>query len=129
MRWQTIEKPASLNKSLDSDLIVEAISDDLNTPLALSTIATQLSEIDECLLAKDDSAVLEKYLSVIDKALGLSLLDEPDVSSEQKVLLAKRQDARLVNDWQTADKLRAELHGHGLAIRDSEDGQIWSRLK
>ena len=67
-------------------------------------------------------------MAQIDEMLGLSLNNRPDISEEQKALIEKRQTAKDDKDYKTADQIRDELSSQGLAIRDTDYGQIWSRI-
>jgi cysteinyl-tRNA synthetase len=48
----------------------------------------------------------------------------PDKGVEE--LIIKREEARRVKDWETADRLRKELKDKmGIEVIDTKDGTIW----
>ncbi len=105
---------------------LEAINDDLNTPLALGVIWTMLKTEAK---SKDiyDLAIL------FDKALGLRLdvelkEEESDIPAEVEALAKQRLTARANKDWATSDKLRDEITSLGYAIKDSKDGYEITKL-
>ncbi len=70
---------------------------------------------------------IEEYAAAIKNILGIDLL-KPDVSSVQKDMLSLRQAARDKKDFAESDRLRDELKLSGLEVRDTDNGQIWSRV-
>ena len=108
---------------------VDAITDDLNMPLALS----HLHEVVKIASAQTDLNNIANYLSVIAKmdcVLGLDLLDISKITSssielpdEISDLVALRAKARLAKDWQKSDDLRDMLLSKGYIVKDSKDGQ------
>lgn len=104
---------------------LHALQNDLDTPGALASIDEAFAAIadgidEQCL------AALEALLGSIESLLGLPLAG-PDISDEQKALLEKRRYARNQKDWAASDSLRDELTSQGITVRDSKNGQIWSR--
>jgi cysteinyl-tRNA synthetase len=114
LRWQ---RTASTN-NLD---ILKSLRDDLNTPKALAGIDNYF----ETVSSKHKSPAIEALESIRD-LLGIDLLKD-DISKEQKQLIADRQKARDNNDFNESDRIRDELKKQKLAIRDTNNGQIWSR--
>jgi cysteinyl-tRNA synthetase len=106
--------------------IAAALEDDLNTPEAFRIIEETFSLIENGLPAGAEQA-FEKLLQLVDSLLGLELSTQPDISATQKDILAKRKQARDSKDWETADKLRAELKKQGIEVRDTDNGQIWAK--
>lgn len=128
LRWQTVKQPSWLDGAGYQQAILKALQDDLNTPIALSTLSGLAAEIDEKLLSADDLTAFEELLKFVDQALGLKLFDEPDITKDQKALLKERSEARDNKNWELSDKLRHQFSKHGLEVRDTPHGQIWSRL-
>ncbi len=103
--------------------VVEALSDDLNTPLALSR-----------LIAINDSAVL----TATGRLLGLFSYSERwphffldmDSGEEERVsrLVDARREAKDNRDFAKADRIRDELKAAGIILEDSPDGTAkWRR--
>ena len=99
---------------------LDAINDDLNTPLALGVVWTALKE----------PASKQIYQMVVDfdRALGLQLdKDYMDYSKqeipEQVVALAEqRKIARQNKDFAESDRLRDEISKLGFSIKDTREG-------
>jgi cysteinyl-tRNA synthetase len=65
----------------------------------------------------------------LDNLFGLNLLGTtPDITDEQKAILADRAAARANKDWGTSDELRAKLEASGITVKDTATGQIWQYL-
>ena len=100
-------------KDIDFTPILTAVSDNLNSPKACALI-------DEI---KDESL---HFWEQVDVLFGLRLYqDSPDITIEQKHLLALRSDAKVKKDYAEADRIRDELLAQGIAIKDTTNGQIW----
>ena len=100
-------------KDIDFTPILTAVSDNLNSPKACALI-------DEI---KDESL---HFWEQVDVLFGLRLYqDSPDITIEQKHLLALRSDAKVKKDYAEADRIRDELLAQGIAINDTTTGQIW----
>lgn len=100
-------------KDIDFTPILTAVSDNLNSPKACALI-------DEI---KDESL---HFWEQVDVLFGLRLYqDSPDITIEQKHLLALRGDAKARKDYAEADRIRDELLAQGIAIKDTTNGQIW----
>jgi len=106
--------------------IKEALNDDLNTPLALSTVDEVFSHLESHSIDKIDHDVLVQLLEAIDELLGLKLLDTtPDITDEQKQLIIERERVREEKDYAKSDELRDKLEKTGVIIRDTPAGTIW----
>ena len=106
----------------------ECLMNDLDTPGALAALAKQVSYMMTIPIPRHNGSNTGTALAQIDEMLGLSLNNRPDISEEQKALIEKRQTAKDDKDYKTADQIRDDLSSQGLAIRDTNYGQIWSRI-
>jgi cysteinyl-tRNA synthetase len=104
----------------------EAISDDLNTPVALTALEEVLG------MKKVDPAAKRAAIAEIDGVLGLDLLtltradlrirpkDATITEDEIAAALARRNEARAARDFAAADAIRAELAAAGVEVMDGD---------
>lgn len=106
--------------------ILDILSEDINTPGALSIIDEVFSNIEGYGLSSLSSRGLVELLSTLDNLLGLDLVGStPDISEEQKQLIAERLRARNLQDWAKSDEIRNKLQQTGISLKDVEKETIW----
>lgn len=108
--------------------ILQSMEDDLNTPQALSHLGELVSYMLKIPIPGVEGKYTDGTLAFLDRMFGLDLSNRPDITDEQKQLLAERQAARDNKDWQKSDELRDTLKQEKLDVRDTDHGQVWSRL-
>lgn len=109
-----------------SQAVVEALSNDLGTPEALSIIDDAFSRLDSKLLSDIHQFGLIELLTTIDATLGLQLMaSTPDITDNAKQLILQREQARTDKNWLASDELRDELLRQGIIVRDTTRGTIW----
>ena len=109
-----------------SKKVLDAISDDLNTPEALAIIDDAFDTVVNSKLNTLHQHALVSFLETIDELLGLNLLETtPDVTDDEKRIIIERQRAREQKDFARSDELRSQLEKSGITIRDTASGPIW----
>ena len=105
------------------------INKDLNTPELMAYMWKGLKDQSINVQTKLDS------LQYFDQILGLELLkieakkeEDVEVSSDLQDLLDKRNEAKKLRDFKTADALRNEIQAQGYAIIDTKDGAKLKKL-
>ena len=106
--------------------VINALNDDINTPLALSIIDEAFSQFDGKTPADIHERGLDQLLETIDETLGLQLRKStPDISDKQKQLIMQRLRAREDKNWTESDRLRDILLEQGVMVRDTTRGVVW----
>lgn len=130
LRWQPINNRHATLPDTDFEQylrrILEALTDDLNSPKALAVLS-ELSDARAEGIDANEHQVFEAFLTALDYMLGLQLMHTEDISTSQKKLLIERQQARQAKDWRASDQLREELLQQGIGVRDTNHGPIWYR--
>jgi cysteinyl-tRNA synthetase len=122
--------------------VVDALSDDLNTPLALS----RLSAIEDPAVLKASAALLgllsfkgeDWAKGRLPQTIRVPLLENEQtffpasvsagLSEDQiEARIAERTEAKKNRDFATADRIRDELKSEGIVLEDGSSGTTWRR--
>ncbi len=125
--WKTsVILPELTEESNDClDRFSTAISDDLNTPMALTLL-------DETLAMRKSPSQALSIIANMDEVLGLNIIklqrhdlrirprDAETGWMEIEAILAQRKEARAAKDFATSDALRDQLAGQGVEVMDGD---------
>ena len=118
--------------------ILEALCDDLNTPLAFVHLNEFLGRIKLCVVGSgipDTTLVVHK--SILHNSLrvlglevrpAMAVADVQESDPEIDALLAERAQAKAEKDWARADEIRDQLVAQGIEIEDTPDGVKWRKV-
>ncbi|MFL6740382.1 MAG: cysteine--tRNA ligase [Sphingomicrobium sp.] len=98
--------------------VVEALRDDLNTPLAL----TRLIALDDPEVVKASAALLG-LLEISADQWFKGGADEAEIEAR----IAERNEAKNARDFGTADRIREELKAAGIVLEDGPGGTTWRK--
>lgn len=121
------------------DKVYDALSDDLNTPIALSHLfdavkiinsvkdgSIKISSSDKQMLSALFDDILTGVLGLQDETAGNGNGDL--LSGLMDVILDVRKNAKENKDWATSDRIRDTLSNLGIQIKDTKDGCEWNIL-
>lgn len=115
--------------------LIDALCDDLNTPLALSYLHEDVNNLNKAETAEDKVKYKSQLLADA-YMLGL-LFQNPETwfkggknedDSEIEAKIQARLEAKKNKDWATADAIRNELKEQGILLEDTPQGTTWKRV-
>ena len=115
--------------------VVEALADDLNTPLALTYLHENVNNLNKA-ESEEDKIKYKSELLANAYLLGLLWQDaegwfkggaEGD-DAEIEAKIQARAEAKKNKDWATADKIRNELKEQGIILEDGPNGTTWKKI-
>ena len=125
------EKIGSLMESVQKRF-EEAMCDDLNIAVALAAIFNFVREVNKLMddnkLSRGEAEQVYELMMRFDKVLGVIgevKKEEEKLPKEAEELIRKREEARKVKDWETADKIRERLKAMGVIVEDTPQGVKW----
>ena len=107
-----------ITSDFDRAKFLEIVSDNLASPEACAYI-------DSKTLSYEDWDYVNKIFGIF----GESQIEEvSDITTNEKELIARREEVRNNKDYAASDHLRAELEQNGITIKDTPKGPIWQYL-
>jgi len=111
---------------------IDAMDDDLNTPLALKVFHELSKEVNKYLKNNKNKKTLSSALALINKfadVFGLSFKEAKEkIPKEIWELVQKREEARKSDDYKTADEIRNRIISLGYSIEDTSSGPKVKKL-
>ena len=121
-------------------VVVDALSDDLNTPKALAGLHELANQLRRATDTEAKNAAVQQLLAG-GSLLGL-LIQTPDTYFTQgqpsgassmtadaiETLIEQRKAARASGDYAGADRIRDDLLASGIELEDSREGTRWRKL-
>ena len=98
--------------------VIEALSDDLNTPLALA----RLMALEDPSTVKASAALLGLLASSVD-----DWFQGGGDADAIEARIAERAEAKRNRDFATADRIRDELKADGIVLEDTASGTTWRK--
>lgn len=105
-----------------------SLENDLDTVSALGVLFDLVRQVNRLglqnLNVSDKKMILEN-IDQMDEVLGLRLTEAQSLTAMQKELIQKREAAKAKKDYETADKIRNQLHIEGIELKDTSNGTVW----
>ena len=124
---------ASPEVSALAESVMDALCDDLNTPVALARLfeavklinGGQLSAADRRALRELFDGVVGSVLGLKDEEAGASGKAEKALDGVMQLVLENRKKAREAKDWAESDRIRDILAACGISVKDTKEGASW----
>ena len=115
----------------------DAMNDDFNTPILIANLFEGVKHINlvkqgkETISEKDKELLANTLNTFVFEVLGLERATEQGQDSSQlsgvvNLLIQLRNEARANKDFETSDKIRDELSGLGIQLKDGKEGTTFS---
>ena len=117
--------------------VMDALCDDLNTPVAMARIFEAVKLINGGTLSSPDKASLKKLfdevvsgvLGIRNESAGGNEKTEKALAGVMELVLEDRRKAREARDWAESDRIRDILKAIGITVKDTRDGATWTLEK
>jgi cysteinyl-tRNA synthetase len=116
-----------------------AMNDDFNSPITIAHLFDGVKMINSIndgkatINAADLELLKKTYNDFVFDILGLknedreSAGDDHTIEGLMQLILDIRKSAKANKDWPTADKIRDNLTGLNIEVKDTKEGAVWNR--
>ena len=116
------------------EAVLDALCDDLNTPIAIAHLfdavklinGGKLSDADKAALAKFFEEVVGGVLGLKDEEAGASGKAEKALEGVMQLVLENRKKVREEKNWAESDRIRDLLASYGITVKDTKEGATWT---
>jgi len=116
------------------EAVMDALCDDLNTPIAIAHLFDAVKLINGGKLSSDDKAALKVFfddvvggvLGLKDEEAGASGKAEKALDGVMGLVLEARKKAREEKNWAESDRIRDTLSSFGITVKDTKEGATWT---
>jgi cysteinyl-tRNA synthetase len=107
---------------------IDAMDDDLNISVAMASIFKVIKQVNllaaERRLAPEQVPGILKAFRAINDVVRIFRFETAGDDASVRELVHRRERARAARDWTLADRIREELIGMGIDVRDSKMGSL-----
>ncbi|MBR3406715.1 MAG: cysteine--tRNA ligase [Bacteroidales bacterium] len=116
------------------EAVLDALCDDLNTPIAIAHLFDAAKLINGGTLPEKDKVAMKQLFDEIvggvlglkDEEAGASGKAEKALEGVMQLVLDARKKAREEKNWAESDRIRDTLAAFGIAVKDTKDGATWT---
>ena len=116
------------------EAVLDALCDDLNTPIAIAHLFDAVKLINGGKLADADKSALKVFfddvvggvLGLKDEEAGASGKAEKALDGVMGLVLEARKKAREEKNWAESDRIRDTLASFGITVKDTKEGATWT---
>ncbi|TAJ25580.1 MAG: cysteine--tRNA ligase [Reyranella sp.] len=124
-RWYGALRGKTLAPVAIPQAVEDALSDDINTPLAISALH-QLRDPSELKAGANALGLLQQDAEAWFRWTPAAAADGPS-DTEIEAAIAARQAARKAKDFKESDRIRDDLKAKGVILEDGPKGTTWKR--
>jgi cysteinyl-tRNA synthetase len=124
-RWYGALRGKTLSPVAIPQAVEDALSDDINTPLAISALH-QLRDPSELKAGAGALGLLQQDAEAWFRWTPAAAADGP-TDAEIEAAIAARQAARKARDFRESDRIRDDLKAKGVILEDGPKGTTWRR--
>ncbi|MFI3240946.1 MAG: cysteine--tRNA ligase [Alphaproteobacteria bacterium] len=125
-------KDIEVKQTSPDQRIIDALSDDLNTPLALTYIHELVANLNKAQTQEEKQEAKSSLLASVN-LLGLLYNNPKDwfkSGADENMIeekIQQRAEAKKNKDYALADSIRAELLSQGIILEDTPQGTTWKK--